>query len=111
MTRASSGRTVTLFAVLFLSAAGAFSMLNGRGTGANDSALLPDATLPVTRVAADAFREKCGRCHPAEVLSRRLRESADPAATRRDFEALLASHGDASPGENRAILDWLSGRQ
>ena len=59
--------------------------------------------------AAMLFDRHCGNCHDATDIGRTIREAADPSAYESELESFLAGHGDASPADDRQILDYLRG--
>jgi mono/diheme cytochrome c family protein len=92
-------RSALLLALLFFGAAGVFTWMVGPTPGA-----VPTGTAP--QPAAAAFEQHCGTCHTVAELAATLR-NAD-TVKRMEIERLLVDHGDAPPGDDRLILDYLA---
>lgn len=79
-------------------------------------ALLADGEPPAapagdaTGEGAALFDAHCGGCHTVDELAPGLRDAPDPAARVAELEAFLENHGRASPGQDRAILEYLAER-
>ena len=80
------------------------------GTGAIAGPAPAEGASPAPDPAAALFAAQCGACHTADSLARRYREAGDVPALDRRFESFLDDHGEATPAEDRQILDWLKKR-
>lgn len=92
---------VAAFLTLLLAAAAA---LFAWGVGDQATPGTVDTEAPTS---ARAFAEHCARCHAASDLALELRSREDPAARVLEMLEFLASHGDASEREDRAIVGDL----
>ncbi len=93
-------RFAMVLALFFLGAAGAFTWVVGRERTAPHP-----AAEPASPAAASVFDERCGSCHTLAELSATLR--AGGSVRRLEVERFLDQHAEASPEEDRLILDYL----
>jgi hypothetical protein len=93
-------RVAATLALILAAAAGLFAW--GAGRQATNVGGEPDAPT-----AARAFAEHCARCHAESDLAQELRSHEDPAARVLELLEFLASHGNASEREDRAIVGDL----
>jgi mono/diheme cytochrome c family protein len=120
MLTASTRLTSGLLAGGLVAAALGFAWLatpgpTGAGAGAGTPAGSTPAAAPAEAAtgsdpAAALFAAQCGACHTVESLARRFRDARDVPALDRRFESFLGDHGEATPAEDRQILDWLKTR-
>ena len=101
MTHRTVTRTLVVFAGTLSTVAVAFGCLVNRPPATPAGA----ASRPHPGEAL--FASYCTGCHTVDEAVRFARAAPDVAAARRDLVALLSSHGDSSPDEDAAIVEFV----
>lgn len=100
--------TAALFTV-FLLCAGLFAwMAPPRTDAAREEERTPQSAPSVTD-GETLFARHCASCHTPEDVASTLGIGAERAQRMGEFETFLQDHGEATPHEDRLILEYLAG--
>ena len=107
-------RVAAQLGLLFLLWAGVFAWMARRSPAPTPAAgpsspVTAPAPAPAARSSSDGaalFEAHCTPCHAADDLRPAL---AGNGTARAAMEAFLADHGDATPEEDRPIVEYLGG--
>jgi mono/diheme cytochrome c family protein len=105
-------RVAALLGLLFLLWAGVFAWMARRtpaptpAAGPSPPVTEPAPAAPSSSDGAALFEAHCTPCHAADDLRPAL---AGNDTARAAMDAFLADHGDATPEEDRLIVEYLGG--
>lgn len=95
----------TSVAILIVAAMALFGWHEAGCRSQKTTAVATDTAAP----GAALFQKYCAKCHSSAKLAESITQAPDRTARHAEITRFLQSHGDASPEEDRQIVNYLGG--